>query len=586
MTKFHLLLLGLFVSFFGNGQNTHYYYQVQLIDECGLILTLDQSDQIVAGQKLLLIQSTGGDVSRNLDDTFGNFQDDGFLGNNEIVQVDDVQGNQVYLKSPLVKSYNTDFAVQLVNGVYSETDVALNTAPVVTPFDGQKGGVMFIYTDGNLTINTDLSVDGLGYEGATMNTSAMNCSWLLVYSDYGTDENSGVGANKGMGPVAWEDALKSGRGKWANGGGGGNDHNSGGGGGGGYSAGGKGGARQISSAFNCSGNYPGEGGEGLGLLMDEGRLVFGGGGGSGHNNNAESSDGGDGGGILFIHSNRLIANSVNLSANGKNITTLAGDDGAAGGGGGGNIILDFGSFVGDLNVAAKGGKGGDGAGSPTSCAGAGAGGGGGAILLSLSEIPAGVVTDVNGGSQGIVSTCSMNNPTTEAGEAGAVLLEIDFSNQTQTVNAGLDQTICSGEVATLTGVAPLGSYWSPGSLVLDSLDMQTTTVSLDASVVLNLVTPGNCEVTDSVTITVETCTSLNNASQNFIVVLDSRQLKIEGLNSGDFVEMYDAQGKLVFKSKVDNSFFLNSFQEPLSQGAYFLKISGVDNFVAITLGVL
>lgn len=576
-----------------SAQNTHNYFKVTAIDTCLNGLSVSGSPTFIEGEKLLLIQSTAGAVDTSDNNNFGNFIDNGFLGNYEVVTVDAVQGNEITLKDSLLNNYDISHSVQLVQGLYNENTLTIDVNPTIQPFDGEKGGVMFLYAPEGIILNTNLSVDGAGYSGAIMNTSSMDCSWILIYDTYGTDENSGIGANKGEGVVSWVPHLKAGRGKWTNAGGGGNDHNSGGGGGAGYGNGGKGGERRIQSNFNCSGMYPGLGGEGLISIYPSNRLLFGGGGGTGHNNNAESTNGGSGGGIIVIVTNRLTADNKVISANGENVSTLAGDDGAAGGGGGGVILFDVNTVIGSVTLNANGGNGGNGAGNATSCAGAGGGGGAGAIYFNTPSVLSGVSTSVIGGSGGLVSTCSVNGPEAFAGEDGAIIYEISARESTKELpahDAGVNIQACENDVASLNGVGSTTAYWSPGSYVVDSLDLNTSTIVLNESITLFLVDSTACNNTlrrDSVLIEVSPCTSIKPLSE-FSPVIQDFESKYEISNLGEvvYIEMYLANGQLIKSEYPNQSVFSVNKYEFSGLGVVFVKFYLKNEVKTIKLGCL
>jgi len=148
----------------------------------------------------------------------------------------------------------------------------------------EVGGVLALKISGQLLMNANIDVSGLGFRGgATQTATNNNCTWLFQQNDYFYDFGNWRGAAKGEGiaPIILDKEF--GKGPQANGGGGGNDHNSGGGGGANISSGGAGGENDEPQTFGCQGNHPGLGGKAIGNF--ENRIFLGGGGGAGHDNN-------------------------------------------------------------------------------------------------------------------------------------------------------------------------------------------------------------------------------------------------------------------------------------------------------------
>ena len=393
------------------------YAIVTGIDYCTATVSVNNTSAFSAGNRVLLIQVKGAEINTSNTAAFGTITNLNSAGLYEWGTVESVTGNGVRLQSFLVNTYNISGSVQLVKvPQYADAEVA---APLTAPaWNGVTGGVMALEVTGQLTLQSDVNLDGRGFRGGVSGiTQSNNCSWLTNSNAYAYNLNNWRGAAKGEGIAAFITGAEAGRGAQANGGGGGNDHNSGGGGGGNAGAGGIGGTNNEPATFGCSGPHPGTGGRAL--PAESARLYMGGGGGAGHDNNDLGTDGGAGGGIIIITAGSIAGNGHKLSANGAHATQST-SDGAGGGGAGGSILVSAGAIA-NLEWEAKGGNGGNANnGNAARCMGPGGGGAGGRILAPAGVmVPAANLAPGQNGQSINSSACSTGPNGAQPGQAGA-----------------------------------------------------------------------------------------------------------------------------------------------------------------------
>jgi PKD repeat protein len=372
------------------------------------------------GQFVVLMQMQGATINESNSSSFGdisNLNNAGFYEINEIISID---GFDIYLKYQNHHEYDINGKVQLISMPNYEDANVVDTLTAAA-WNGETGGVLALNISGQLLLNANIEVSGLGFRGGeTQTASNNNCTWIFQQNDYfyGFGNWRGAAKGEGIAPVILEKEF--GKGPQANGGGGGNDHNSGGGGGANISNGGAGGENDEPQIFGCQGNHPGLGGKAIGNI--DNRIFLGGGGGAGHDNNEVATNGSNGGGIVILIVEELIPVGFSILANG-NSTVDGGGDGAGGGGGGGSIFLDVQSLNSTIDLEVNGGAGGmvDNGGLER-CHGPGGGGSGGRIITNLTS-GSSLATSVGGGSAGVSinsSTCSDGTNGAENGENGII----------------------------------------------------------------------------------------------------------------------------------------------------------------------
>ncbi len=389
------------------------YAKVNAIEPCDAKLSVDDGSPFSNDGTVLLIQMKGATINSSNSSSFGNIENIGGAGYFELNEVLSTNGNDVFLKNELLHNYDPSFSLQLVN-VPIYTNVEVVGELLAKPWDGSTGGILALNAE-TLSLQAAINVSGVGFRGAQKMQVVSDCNFLTNADAYSYDISNWRGSQKGEGIASFIANKEHGRGAQANGGGGGNDHNSGGGGGGNLSNGGLGGKESV-GGFGCDGDYPGLGGKAC--PNEPNRIYLGGGGGAGHDNNNSGSSGANGGGIAIIIAQTIQANGFSVLANG-NSASLAIGDGAGGGGAGGAILLKTSSIIGDLNIVASGGNGGNVNNSADRCDGTGGGGGGGYLVTNATNL---AQINLNGGLPGVntvaSSQCNGASNGATAGEAG------------------------------------------------------------------------------------------------------------------------------------------------------------------------
>ncbi|MCX7763665.1 MAG: T9SS type A sorting domain-containing protein [Bacteroidia bacterium] len=392
-------------------------------------LIVDDPTIFSPGDRILIYQAKGATINTTNDADYGNITAINGSGIFEFNTITSITGSTLNLKCALTRPFdlsNPTFArIQVIKVSYHPGDVTISGTVTAPPWNGEKGGVVVIETEGTLTFNADIDVSGRGFRGGSRSDNGGSSSACNVTTYHGgADEQAG---RKGEGITEWLGANHRGyRGKLANGGGGGNNHNTGGGGGGNYGSGGAGGWTTCGSRWLCNGQNVansgfGIGGTGLSSYVSGAnlRLFFGGGGGGGHQNNQQGGNGGNGGGIVIIRAASINGNGHHIIASGiqgvQNLdggcgqvgVSFAGNDGGGGGGAGGSVAIFCNSFIGSLTIDVRGANGQNCSSHLCACFpdhGPGGGGGGGYVAFSTAALPPGVTAIISGGQNGIELT--------------------------------------------------------------------------------------------------------------------------------------------------------------------------------------
>lgn len=448
------------IAVFSQGQNTNIsgiinaYELVSGI--AGSDLTVTSATGFSVGDQVLLIQMQGATIDETNSAAFGDITAYGTAGNYEMTSICAIPNGTTIILNSIQRTYDATGIVQLVN-VPQYVDATVTGTLTAAPWDGATGGILAFKCSGTLTMNDNINVEGLGFRGAAVTTSAYACAWFTDVTNYFYNITTGQGALKGEGAALYIPLKTGGRGAQANGGGGSNDHNGGGGGGGNAAAGGLGGERIRPSTFTCRCNAPGVGGKPLTYSNANNQIFLGGGGGAGHENNpATATPGANGAGIVIISANTIDGNSQSINADGSSVTANS-VDGAGGAGGGGTVLLAATTFAGALTVNTSGGAGGDVSNiGPSNCNGPGGGGGGGILWVNQGSIPAGVTYNSNGGSNGTTvattqGNCTLNGANNATpGSAGASLTNLSIPETSCNVSPVLESlAICDGDSAFL-----------------------------------------------------------------------------------------------------------------------------------------
>ncbi len=332
----------------------------------------------VVGNKVLIIQMKGANITTTNDENYGKITQLNEAGNYEFAYIAAISGNQIIFTNALEKAFNPTGLVQIVRVVTLAEAVVTVDGLTGLPWNGTVGGVLALEVQNTLTLNGDISMSGRGFRGGNRSSSGGDCSVQTYRS------NSNRLGFKGEGIAIEPGNQVNARGALANGGGGGNGHNAGGGGGSLVGRGGRGGREWAGNPISgwcgvqdasCDDLYAvgGVGGHPLGEFFGT-RYFMGGGGGGGQQDNGTGTAGGNGGGIIYLKANTIVNNGFFINSNG-NSANNAGFDGGGGGGAGGTVLIDCTNFIGSTNISVKGGNGGNTGG----CHGPGGAGGGGLI---------------------------------------------------------------------------------------------------------------------------------------------------------------------------------------------------------------
>jgi hypothetical protein len=243
-------------------------------------------------------------------------------------------GATLTLAYPLAYTYGTGAQVVLVP---QYTGGTLSGAVTGTSWNGSVGGIIALMSNGDLTVSGTLSVNYLGFRGAS-----------------GVGVGSGIDGKQGEGYGSSTYNATSYNYNYNGGGGGDYQINQAGGGGGG------GNGTAGSTAPNSTNAIEGIGGIAAGNA-DLTSIVFGGGGGSactGNDGNGQSGPGGTGGGAIFIFGKNITV-SGSITSNGSNGSGQIYASGGSGGGAGGSIIIKCqGATIGTNKILASAGAGG------------------------------------------------------------------------------------------------------------------------------------------------------------------------------------------------------------------------------------
>ncbi|MFT3932677.1 MAG: T9SS type A sorting domain-containing protein [Chitinophagaceae bacterium] len=421
----------------------------------GSTLTITGATGSFAAGSAIVMQMQDNTIGSNTSNNagFGNLGSIQSAGISEVVTINSASGTTITLSAALTNTYNINVnsRVQIISypTLGGGGNYTLSGGVTAPAWNGTTGGVVAFKVNGILTLNSNITVDGMGFRGGAVGTNAASdntCDPSTYYDNAGGVSTTYYGY-KGEGIHNTNGVYTVARGKVLNGGGGGNYNNSGGGGGGNLTTGGDGGLGWTCTSSTSGG---GVGGLDLSTYISGTRFFMGGGGGGGQQNNSVGTAGGNGGGIIMIKANSIQttsgcnsgAGNVAISAKG-NTAGNSGNDGAGGGGAGGSIILQVGSYSVSgscpLGINTSGGNGGtvnDGG-----SHGGGAGGGKGVTIMS-----------------GVVGTPSNTTVTDAQGTGGG------NSNASGTTTAGSGNTTPtngSGNVMyTPSSVLPvlLGSF--------------------------------------------------------------------------------------------------------------------------------
>ena len=404
------------------------YARVTAISGTSVTITAATGSFTTGDAIIMQVQdSTIGNNTGN-NSSFGNLASIQSAGISEVVTITAGSGSVFTLSSAPKNTFhfNNNSRVQIISyPTLGSGNYTLSGAITAASWNGSTGGVVAFKVNGVLTLNNNITVNGLGFRGGAAGANApgdMSCDPNTYYDNAGGVSTTYYGY-KGEGIHNTNGVYNVGRGKIANGGGGGNANNSGGGGGGNVSAGGVGGL-----GWTCSSSTTGAGAAGIDLssYVSGNRFFFGGGGGGGQQNNNVGSAGANGGGIIMIKANSIQTNSGCNSGAGKifitakgNAAANSGNDGAGGGGAGGSIIMQVNAYTISnacpININTSGGNGGSV--NDPGAHGGGAGGGKGITILSGSAATPSNATIVDTAGTGGTSANTTGAPAATGGSS-------------------------------------------------------------------------------------------------------------------------------------------------------------------------
>jgi hypothetical protein len=448
------------------------------------------------GDLVLVIQMQGATPNLANNDNFGLVENTlttnsplNNAGNYEFNRIFSIAGNTVVFEKPIANIYDLPGRVQLVRVPEYLTGATVTAQLTAAPWDGSSGGVIALVVDGTLTLNaaTGINASGTGFRGGADDPTGSGCQNGVANRRLNLTSN--ITANKGEGITVINNNILRGRWPVANGGGGGQAIYGGGGGGANAAAGGQGGGSRYTGCTGSIDNRRGLPGLSLAGFINDTRIYMGGGGGAGHRSNTGNAvPGGNGGGIIIIRAGTLVGNNNIIQANGATPANGGvGTNGAGGGGAGGSILMDIGTYVGNITLQANGAAGANTAatGDNNLCPGPGGGGSGG-IIRTTAATPGGVTRQVNGGAAGTRGTaggnCANNLPA--AGAAGLNQNNLVLNTNTACTPTILDiGGLCSGtfgqnlfpngDFGTTPGTP--GSVPGPGEQITTSVQWTTPT---------------------------------------------------------------------------------------------------------------
>jgi hypothetical protein len=368
---------------------------------------------------VLLIQMKGAIINVTETGSYGGYREStGTTGAYEFLIVASVNygSNNVVFTRDILNTYDVSGMVQLIRvPFYNSASVTAKLTCQSWDSTAKTGGVVAVIVGGELSLNANIDVAGMGFRGGSpfIGNGVCTITNPSAYDKFGYADsymNSGykgeglaIRAYIGLGdePSVFPSYAK---GKGANftSGGGGNGRFAGGGGGAGYGSGGNGGVEiNYCGAGNQGGS--GVGGRQVKYTDLDGNILMGSGGGSStYFSGATATQGGKGGGIVIVICDTLSGNGRYIIADGtKPAGSSSGNAGAGGGGGGGTIALCQKTFssslsTSELYINANGGNGGD----ASNQFGEGGGGGGGFLLTNNVSLPSNVHTSFKLGSAG------------------------------------------------------------------------------------------------------------------------------------------------------------------------------------------
>ncbi|MDD3876843.1 MAG: gliding motility-associated C-terminal domain-containing protein [Bacteroidales bacterium] len=420
--------------------------------------------------KILLIQMMGATVDTTNTPNSGSIINYGNAGNYEFAIISDIVGNEIFLRDSVQRNYNNNGRIQIVKVAVYNNATIVDTLKC-NPWNGLHGGILVLEVSGTLTFNAPIDVSNCGFLGG----EKFAVSGLCLSTEPRYIMASLYARIKGEGIAHLPSSQRGGIGAMGNGGGGSGGQEAmavqtdawymGGGGGGNGGEGGRGGK---SSTF-CSIRWEGGlGGKSLTYSPVDNKIFMAGGGGVGHHRYATTGNeaGTNGGGTVIIKANNVVCNNKTIISNALNVPDTLYNVGRSGGGAGGTVVLEVQNYVGNLNIIAKGGKGGNNSG--PSYVGPGGGGGGGVVWVSQTLFPSNINTDLMGGENGLQTQLGNSPWGSTPGSSGTVFTGLSLLQTSGAVfvpvstvtNIVTNSPVCTGEDITLfSGSVPPNVFY-------------------------------------------------------------------------------------------------------------------------------
>jgi gliding motility-associated-like protein len=450
------------------------YRKVTLINS--RIVTFSGASVFKQKDTVLMIQMTGIQTGGTIDNTNA--------GRYEFHIVESAVGNTVTLKST-PGSFSTSELVQIVRvPSYKNAIIPSGNTLQCAPWSWASGtgGVLALMVDETLTLQGNIDVSGLGFNGGAVSTIyAGMCSFAPPYNSPNYQQNDANRAgNKGEGAITTSHFNPGvspnnirGYEKICNGGGGGNGQWSGGGGGANGGAGGSGDDQACGKAgFPISVGNNGQEVKYNEIIVLSEHAFMGGGGGAG---TGIGTAGGNGGGIVILVAQKIkFEGNAAIKANGGSVPEMPGMSdnpakpstaGAGGGGGGGSILLSAADY-GDIRVEIAGGDGGsvlrvNCVDNNADSRGAGGGGGGGFLLTTRDTSGIGHKIKIKGGVEGrIANTIGGTCGASYSGPGQNAVCRSNFQVQMKGFFRNYimtpDTETCSGKQLTIEASQPQG----------------------------------------------------------------------------------------------------------------------------------
>ena len=204
------------------------YYSVTTVNTASNSLIVDDATGLGPRHLVLIIQAKDATIDATNTATYGNITAINSAGNYEFNTVCNVIGNQVWLTSQLLNTYDPAGQLQMV-AIPSYQSVTVSGMVMANPWDpvAGKGGIVALSATDTIFLNADIDVSGPGFTGGALvnyPTPAYNCAFNDNVNNYFLPlpaSGNITGGRKGEGVTALILNEEYARGKLANGGGGG-----------------------------------------------------------------------------------------------------------------------------------------------------------------------------------------------------------------------------------------------------------------------------------------------------------------------------------------------------------------------------